>query len=46
VFGFLGPNSAGKSTTINMVLGFLQPTSGSVSVLGMDVTRESLAIRQ
>ncbi|WP_368408363.1 ABC transporter ATP-binding protein [Halorubellus salinus] len=46
VFGFLGPNGAGKSTTINMILGFLQPTSGSVSVLGMDVTRESLAIRQ
>jgi ABC-2 type transport system ATP-binding protein len=46
VFGFLGPNGAGKSTTINMVLGFLQPTSGSVSVLRMDVTRESLVIRQ
>jgi ABC-2 type transport system ATP-binding protein len=46
VFGFLGPNGAGKSTTINMILGFLQPSSGSVDVLGMDVTRESLAIRQ
>jgi ABC-2 type transport system ATP-binding protein len=46
VFGFLGPNGAGKSTTINMILGFLQPTAGSVDVLGMDVTRDSLAIRQ
>jgi len=46
VFGFLGPNGAGKSTTINMILGFLQPTSGSVDVLGMDVTEESLAIRR
>ena len=46
VFGFLGPNGAGKSTTINMILGFLQPSAGSVDVLGMDVTRDSLAIRQ
>ncbi|NHN43068.1 ABC transporter ATP-binding protein [Halorubellus sp. JP-L1] len=46
VFGFLGPNGAGKSTTINTILGFLQPTSGSVDVLGMDVTEESLAIRR
>ena len=46
VFGFLGPNGAGKSTTINMLLGFLQPTSGSVEVLGKDVTTDSLAIRR
>ena len=46
VFGFLGPNGAGKSTTINMLLGFLSPTSGSISVLGQDVTTESLSVRQ
>jgi ABC-2 type transport system ATP-binding protein len=46
VFGFLGPNGAGKSTTINMLLGFLKPTSGSVEVLGHDVTTESLAVRK
>jgi len=46
VFGFLGPNGAGKSTTINMLLGFLSPTSGSMQVLGRDVTSESRAIRQ
>jgi ABC-2 type transport system ATP-binding protein len=34
VFGIAGPNGAGKSTLIGMVLGFLQPTSGSVSVSG------------
>lgn len=46
VFGFLGPNGAGKSTTINMLLGFLSPSSGSIRVLGKDVTSDSLAIRQ
>jgi ABC-2 type transport system ATP-binding protein len=46
VFGFLGPNGAGKSTTINMILGFLQPSAGSVEILEMDVTSESLPIRQ
>src|SRR6056297_1512797 len=46
VFGFLGPNGAGKSTTINMVLDFVKPTSGSISVLGMDAQRESKQIRK
>ena len=34
VFGLLGPNGSGKSTTLKMILGLLQPTSGSLSVLG------------
>lgn len=46
VYGFLGPNGAGKSTTINMLLNFTPPTSGSGSVLGHDIERESKAIRQ
>ncbi|WP_254762571.1 ABC transporter ATP-binding protein [Natrinema marinum] len=46
VFGFLGPNGAGKSTTINIVLDFARPTSGSVSVLGMDAQRQSREIRK
>ncbi|AFO55903.1 MULTISPECIES: ABC transporter ATP-binding protein [unclassified Natrinema] len=45
VFGFLGPNGAGKSTTINIVLDFARPTSGDVSVLGMDAQQHSRAIR-
>ncbi|TYL38589.1 ABC transporter ATP-binding protein [Natronococcus pandeyae] len=46
VYGFLGPNGAGKSTTINMLLGFTPATAGAGNVLGHDIGRESLAIRQ
>jgi ABC-2 type transport system ATP-binding protein len=40
IFGFLGANGAGKSTTIRMLCGLLGPTSGSASVGGFDVARE------
>ena len=46
IFGFLGPNGAGKSTTIRLLLGFLHPTSGSGRVLGLDLVRDSVAIRR
>jgi len=42
VFGFLGQNGAGKSTTIRMVLGLVRPTSGKVRVLGHDMARRPL----
>lgn len=45
IFGFLGPNGAGKTTTIKLLLGLLRPSSGSASVFGLDITRDSLAIR-
>ncbi|MCX6344768.1 MAG: ABC transporter ATP-binding protein [Armatimonadetes bacterium] len=35
IFGFLGPNGAGKTTTIKLLLDFMQPTSGSASVMGL-----------
>jgi ABC-2 type transport system ATP-binding protein len=46
IFGFLGPNGAGKSTTIRLLLGFLHPSRGSGSVMGLDITRDSVEIRR
>jgi ABC-2 type transport system ATP-binding protein len=39
VFGFLGPNGSGKTTTIRMMLGLAAPTAGTVSVLGLEMPR-------
>ncbi|GAB5416766.1 MAG: ABC transporter ATP-binding protein [Crocinitomicaceae bacterium] len=39
VFGFVGPNGAGKSTAIRTLLGLLQPTSGTGSLFGQDITQ-------
>jgi ABC-2 type transport system ATP-binding protein len=41
IFGLLGPNGAGKTTTMESLEGLRQPTSGSLSVLGVDPTRQS-----
>ncbi|MFZ5644487.1 MAG: ABC transporter ATP-binding protein [Bacillota bacterium] len=46
IYGFLGPNGSGKSTTIRMLCGILEPTSGSGSVLGFDLARESEMIKR
>ena len=45
VFGFLGPNGAGKSTAIRTILNFIKPTSGSISVFGLDSVRDSVEIK-
>jgi ABC-2 type transport system ATP-binding protein len=46
VFGFLGPNGAGKTTTIRILLDLVRPTSGTVSVFGTRVAKDSLGIRR
>ncbi len=46
VVGFLGPNGSGKTTTIRMLLGLLQPTSGNADVLGFDVRKNPEEIRE
>ena len=42
LFGFLGPNGAGKTTTIKMITGLLAPTSGKISLSGIDVWQNQL----
>ena len=46
VFGFLGPNGAGKSTVIKLLTTLIQPDSGQISVLGINVIEEPLKIRK
>ena len=46
VFGFLGPNGSGKTTTIRLLLGLLEATSGRAEVLGRDVARDAAFVRE
>jgi len=45
VFGLLGPNGSGKTTTILMLLGLTEPTAGRVQVLGLDPARQPLSVK-
>jgi ABC-2 type transport system ATP-binding protein len=46
IFGFLGSNGAGKSTTIRMLCGLLAPTSGTATVGGIDVTKDPEGVKR
>ena len=46
VFGFLGPNGSGKTTTIRLLLGLLEPTQGHAEVLGFDTRTQADAVRE
>jgi ABC-2 type transport system ATP-binding protein len=46
IIGYIGPNGAGKSTTIKILTGIIGDFEGNVTVLGMDVRKDSLAIKQ
>ncbi len=46
IVGFLGPNGAGKSTTMKMLTGYIPPTSGNAQICGLEVTENSIAIKE
>jgi ABC-2 type transport system ATP-binding protein len=46
VVGYLGPNGSGKTTTIRMLLGLLEPSEGKATVLGFDAFRQSEEVRK
>ncbi len=46
ILGFLGPNGAGKSTTMKMITTYLQPSSGTATVCGHDISKDQMDVRR
>lgn len=46
LFGFLGPNGSGKTTTIRLLLGLIEPSQGNAQVLGYDLRKQPASIRE
>ena len=46
IVGIIGHNGAGKSTTLKMIAGLVEPTSGHVQVMGHDMQKESIKVKQ
>jgi ABC-2 type transport system ATP-binding protein len=46
IFALLGPNGSGKSTTLKMLMGLVESNAGAVSVLGIDVKKDPVAVKQ
>ncbi|HEV2192804.1 MAG TPA: ABC transporter ATP-binding protein [Nitrosopumilaceae archaeon] len=46
IFGFLGPNGSGKTTTIRMLCGLVLPSSGNAKIAGFDIIKDSIEIRK
>lgn len=46
IVGFLGPNGAGKSTTMKMLTTYLEPTSGTAEICGLDIVKQAMEVRK
>jgi ABC-2 type transport system ATP-binding protein len=46
VFGYLGPNGSGKTTTIRLLMGMIRPTGGSAHIFGLDCVRDSVEVKR
>src|SRR5258706_3721942 len=46
IFGYLGPNGSGKTTTIRLLMGMIRPTGGSAHIFGLDCVRDAVEVKR